>query len=109
MLMVLTDKVSLDHTDALLDAATHVSALLRTLGNERRLLILCLLIEHGPMSVNVLADRLGLGQSALSQHLAKMRDEHLLVSHREAQNVFYRVADPKLYSLITSLKQIFCT
>ena len=106
--MEITRKTSSGDSDALLVAATQVSALLRTLGNERRLLILCLLIEHGPMSVNVLAGHLGLGQSALSQHLAKMREEHLVESHREAQNVFYRVVDPKLHNLITSLKQIFC-
>lgn len=84
------------------------AAMLRTVGNERRLLVLCLLIENGEMAVGALGDQVGLSQSALSQHLAKMREEGLVDCRREAQSAYYRVADPKVEALVVSLKQIFC-
>ena len=67
---------------------------LKLLANENRLLILCRLALAREMSVNDLAEAVGLSQSALSQHLAKMREEGLLATRREAQTVFYRIADP---------------
>lgn len=88
--------------------AAQAAAMLRMIGNERRLLVLCLLIEYGEMSVGALGDHVGLSQSALSQHLAKMREEGLVDYRREAQNAYYRIADPKVETLVAVLKQIFC-
>ena len=88
--------------------AAQAAAMLRMIGNERRLLMLCLLIEHGEMSVGALGEQVGLSQSALSQHLAKMREEGLVDFRREAQNAYYRIADPKVEALVSVLKQIFC-
>ena len=82
--------------------------LLKLLANENRLLILCRLALAREVSVNDLADAVGLSQSALSQHLAKMRDEGLLATRREAQTVFYRIADPNAARLLTLLKNIYC-
>ena len=75
---------------------TAVADILRALGNERRLMILCKLVEWGEANVGTLADAVGLSQSALSQHLAKMRDEGLLAFRRESQTVWYRIADPRI-------------
>ena len=66
--------------------ASEVAALLRALGNERRLMILCKLVEWGEGNVTSLANAVGLSQSALSQHLAKMREEGLVAFRRESQN-----------------------
>ena len=55
-----------------------------------------------------LADAVGLSQSALSQHLAKMREEGLVATRREAQTVFYRIADPNAARLLSLLKNIYC-
>lgn len=82
--------------------------LLKLLSNENRLLILCQLAMTREMSVNDLADAVGLSQSALSQHLAKMRDDSLLATRREAQTVFYRIADPNAARLLALLKSIYC-
>ena len=57
--------------------ATMVATMLRALANERRLMVLCKLVEWGEGSVGALAEAIGLSQSATSQHLAKMRDEKL--------------------------------
>jgi DNA-binding transcriptional ArsR family regulator len=88
--------------------ASEAAQLLKLLANENRLLILCRLALAREMSVNDLADAVGLSQSALSQHLAKMREDGLLATRREAQTVFYRIADPNAARLLALLKDIYC-
>jgi ArsR family transcriptional regulator, virulence genes transcriptional regulator len=88
--------------------AKEASRLLKALANEKRLMILCKLLEAGEMNVSRLGDAVGLGQSALSQHLARMREEGLVTYRRDAQSIFYRVADPNVMRLIALLKSIFC-
>ena len=91
------------------EAKTAVAAqMLKLLANERRLLILCRLAAEREMSVGTLATAVGLGQSALSQHLAKMREEGLLATRRDAQTVFYRIADPNAARILKLLKEIYC-
>ena len=89
-------------------AASRAAGLLRLVGNEYRLLALCLLIEHGELTVGQLLDQVGLSQSALSQHLARMREEGLVAFRREAQTLYYRIDDPDVEKLISALKAIFC-
>ncbi len=88
--------------------AAEAAGMLKLLANESRLLILCRLAIAGEMPVNDLAGAVGLSQSALSQHLAKMREEGLLGTRREAQTVFYRIADPNASRLLGVLKEIYC-
>ena len=88
--------------------AARAAALLRAVGNEHRLLVLCLLIEHGEMSAGALNEYVPLSQSAFSQHLAKMREEGLIAYRREAQTLHYRIANPDVARLIATLKTIFC-
>ena len=84
------------------------ATMLRALANERRLMILCLLIARGELSAGELANEVELSQSALSQHLAKMREEGLVTFRREAQSAHYRIADPNVKRLIATLKNIYC-
>jgi DNA-binding transcriptional ArsR family regulator len=88
--------------------ADEVAGLLKALGNQRRLMALCKLAEHGEMTVNDLAGEVGLSQSALSQHLAKMRGEGLVAYRREAQALWYRIADPRCETLLATLYQLYC-
>ena len=88
--------------------AARATALLRAVGNEHRLLVLCLLIEQGEASVGTLLEQVRLSQSALSQHLARMRDEGLVTFRRDAQTLYYRIADPAAEKLVAALKDIFC-
>lgn len=88
--------------------ATEVAAILRELGNERRLMILCKLVEWGEANVSALAEAVGLSQSALSQHLARMRDEKLVTFRRESQVLWYRIADPRIEQLLSTLQTLFC-
>lgn len=82
--------------------------LLKLVANEKRLLILCRLIGEEEMPVGALADAVGLSQSALSQHLARMRDDGLVGTRRDAQTIFYSLADPKVARLLQLLKDIYC-
>ena len=84
------------------------SHLLKAMGNARRLMVLCKLVEHGEMTVGDLAREVDLSQSALSQHLARMRDEGLVAFRRESQTIWYRIADPRTEQLLASLYTIFC-
>lgn len=93
---------------ALSERVGEAATLLRALGNERRLLLLCLLIEHGELSAGELASGVGLSQSAASQHLAKMREEGLVAFRREAQSIHYRIADANVKRVIALLKSIYC-
>lgn len=88
--------------------ALEVANLLRALGNERRLMILCKLVEAGEMTVGALAEVVGLSQSALSQHLAKMRDENIVTFRRDSQTLWYRIADPRIEQLMAELHRLYC-
>ena len=90
------------------EGAAKAVAMLRAVGNEHRLLILCLLIEQGEMTVGALLENVTLSQSALSQHLAKMREEGLVTYRREAQTLHYRIENPDVVELIATLKALFC-
>lgn len=94
---------------ALLEArAAEAARLLRLLANEKRLLVLCHIVSAGEMKVGELADAVGLSQSALSQHLAKLREDRLVATRREAQTVYYRLADPRAARLLDLLRTLYC-
>lgn len=88
--------------------ARSVAALLKMMANECRLLVLCHLAEEGELSVSELADRVSLSQSALSQHLAKLRADRLVATRKDAQTVYYRIDDPKVGQLLAHLHDLFC-
>jgi len=88
--------------------AGEVADLLRALSNDRRLLILCKLVEVGEATVGSLAEDVGLSQSALSQHLARMREAELVAFRRDAQTLWYRVADPRVETLLATLYRLYC-
>jgi ArsR family transcriptional regulator len=88
--------------------ATEVANILRALANERRLMILCKLVERGEANVTTLAEAVGLSQSALSQHLARMRDEGIVAFRRESQTIWYRIADPRIEQLFATLHSLYC-
>lgn len=87
--------------------AAEVSGLLRVMSNQWRLLILCNL-ARGEHSVQGLQKLVGLGQSALSQHLAILRYEGLVSTRREAQSIFYSIASPEAERLLGTLYEIYC-
>jgi ArsR family transcriptional regulator len=88
--------------------AVEVAGILRALANERRLMILCKLVEWGEANVGSLAEAAGLSQSALSQHLAKMRQEGIVTFRRDSQTLWYRIADPRIEQLFAALHTLFC-
>jgi len=84
------------------------AALLRALANEQRLLILCHLAAAKELNVGALGERMTLSQSALSQHLAKLRDDGIVTFRREAQTLFYHIADDKAARMLAVLHEIYC-
>ena len=88
--------------------AGSVAALLKALANQKRLMVLCKLAELGSASSGALSTAVGLSQSALSQHLALLREEGILATRRQSQTIFYRIADPAAVKVIATLASIFC-
>lgn len=88
--------------------AASAAGLLKMLANENRLLILCRLATVREMAVHELAEAVHLSQSAVSQHLAKMREEGLVGTRRDAQTIYYRLADPNATRLLALLQDIYC-
>lgn len=88
--------------------AAEAAALLKVLANEQRLLVLCHLVSDRELAVGALGDRLDLSQSALSQHLARLREQGLVTFRRDGQSLYYRVADPKAEQLLELLRDLFC-
>src|SRR5882672_9535400 len=88
--------------------AGEAAQLLKLLGNEKRLLILCFLAVRGEMTVGELVDVVKLSQSALSQHLARLRADGLVVFRRTSQTLHYSVADRRALRVLQVLKQIYC-
>jgi len=84
------------------------SRLLKALGNAQRLRVLCLLVDR-EMSVGQINEQLpDLGQSALSQHLAKLREEGLVRTRRESQTIWYTLERGPAERIIESLYSIYC-
>lgn len=88
--------------------AEEAARLLKLLGNEKRLLILCFLAVRGEMTVGELVGIVDLSQSALSQHLARLRADGLVVFRRTSQTLHYRVADKRALRVLQVLKEIYC-
>lgn len=88
-------------------AAAEAAGLLRALGNEDRLLLLCELSQE-ELSVGELAERTGILQPTLSQQLAVLRAQDLVATRREGRQIFYAVADRATLELLKTLYRVFC-
>ena len=82
------------------------SRMLRSMSNDRRLVIL-MLLRGKEMSVNDIAERIGLSQSALSQHLAILRSDGLVKTRRQAQSIFYSLASETAMTLLDNVQTLF--
>jgi DNA-binding transcriptional ArsR family regulator len=88
--------------------AGDAAQLMKLLGNEKRLLVLCFLAARGEMTVGELVGVAKLSQSALSQHLARLRGDGLVTFRRTSQTLHYRVADKRAMRIMQVLKEIYC-
>ncbi len=80
--------------------------LLKTMANEKRLFILCNLLD-GELSVNELAERVALSQSALSQHLAILRKENYVATRKESQTVYYSLNGEDTKQVMSLLHKLY--
>jgi DNA-binding transcriptional ArsR family regulator len=93
--------------DAMRENAAQAVQLLKSVANESRLMIMCVLAE-GECSVGALNKRIDLSQSALSQHLAILREQGLVATRRESQVIYYSLAESNAIELMETLHDIFC-
>lgn len=92
---------------AIADQAELASELLRAMAHPQRLRVLCMLVD-GERSVGEINQGVDLSQSALSQHLARLRADGLVTTRKEAQTVFYRLASGPALAIIQTLHQTYC-
>jgi len=90
------------------DMATNASELLKAMSNKWRLMILCQLSE-GEKTVGELQGLLGVGQSAVSQHLAILRRENMVDSRKHAQSIFYSLSGDQAIKIMSTLHDVFCS
>ena len=88
-------------------AAGEVVRMLKTLGNEDRLLLLCEL-ARGERCVGELEENLAIRQPTLSQQLGVLRSGGLVAGRRDGKHIYYTVADPQAVRLLRSLEHMFC-
>ena len=88
--------------------ATEVATILKAAGNPKRLMVLCRLVQLGRATVNEIARSVDLSQSALSQHLAVMREEGLVTCTRDGQMMWYEIADRRIVTLLETLQSLYC-
>lgn len=87
--------------------ADNAERFLKQLANGKRLMVLCVLSE-GELSVSDLNQQIPISQSALSQHLAKLRDAGFVTTRRESQTIYYQLSDPRVKTIIQDLYALFC-
>jgi ArsR family transcriptional regulator, virulence genes transcriptional regulator len=93
--------------EQLANNASQAESFLKILANKNRLMILCTLLDN-ERSVTELNQSVPLGQSALSQHLAVLREHQLVDTRRDAQSIYYSVSDPRVKQIIEKLYEFFC-
>lgn len=93
-------------TKQLEDHSAAAAAFLSAMANPKRLLILCSLVKE-EMPVGVLASRVGLSQSALSQHLSKLRAQKLVKTRRDAQTIYYSSSASSVLKILDTLEGIY--
>jgi len=84
------------------------SEAMQAMGHPLRLKVLCL-IGNQELSVLEIVDAVGTTQSNVSQHLAVLREQHILEARKEANKVFYRISDPRVLKMISLTREIFCS
>ncbi len=92
---------------SLIASAKQTAELLKILANENRLMILCTLIDR-EMSVSELNEHIPISQSALSQHLAVLRNHETVNTRRESQTIYYSIENKEVIELIKTLYSLFC-
>lgn len=95
------------NVDELRSRAGEAASFLKSIANDRRLIILCELVK-GERSVGELEAIADLSQSALSQHLAKLREAKLVKTRRESQSIYYSLADTGVSKVIGVLHDVYC-
>lgn len=101
------NKVTLEHLQALRGSSTKACALLKTMANEDRLLILCQL-SQGERNVGEIESATGILQPTLSQQLTKLRDEGLVSTRREGKYIYYVISNHAVIQIMHLLHGLFC-
>ena len=106
-LPLITDDMSDDELEAVVNKATTASGFLKAISHEGRLMILCHLVT-GEKSVTELEDLISARQAAVSQQLTRLRLEGLVIPRRDGKTIYYRLADDKPKRILEVVYDLFC-
>ncbi|HGH3373973.1 TPA: ArsR/SmtB family transcription factor [Kluyvera cryocrescens] len=98
----------MNDSELLQTRASEAATLLKAMSNPNRLLILCMLCDTPGTSAGDLTKITGLSPSATSQHLARMREEGLIDSQRDAQRIHYFIKNDAVKQIVATLKTLYC-
>jgi ArsR family transcriptional regulator len=102
----MADKIALITNEEDIFQASHS---LKAMAHPLRLKIMCILGGSGEVSVQDIVEQVGTSQSNISQHLSILREKGILASRKDANKVYYRIADPKILQLIGAMRSAFCS
>lgn len=100
--------MNVEALDALETKAGVIATTLKALAHDARLLVLCELVKRGEATAGSLTGIAGLSQSALSQHLGRMREDGIVAYRREGHTLWYRIADQRIEHLMAELYRLYC-
>lgn len=103
----MTDKTKNNSIEVIKRNAAKAESMLKLLANGKRLMILCNIVKEAK-SVGELAELVDLSQSALSQHLAKMRTQGLVEAEKRGKAVYYQISNPEVEAILSTLYLIYC-
>lgn len=106
-LPVITEDISDEDLDRMMRNAQRASELLKTIGHEGRLMILCYLVT-GEKTVTELETLLSARQAAVSQQLARLRYAGLVDSRRDGKTICYRLTDDRARQILEVVYDLFC-
>lgn len=94
-------------TGQMFGQSRETSGFLKAISHESRLMILCLLVD-GEKAVNELEDLIGMPQAAVSQHLARLREDRLVKTRRDGRVIYYSPANENVSDVVKNLCEVFC-
>ncbi len=89
------------------DAPDQAARFLKSLGHRDRLKVLCALVE-GELAVADIESKVGASQSAISQHLGRLKDDGIVTSRRDGRRVLYSISDQTVFEVLQALYKRFC-
>lgn len=96
------------NAEEVMNVAGSLANLLKELANKNRILILCTIFDK-ERTVSEIVSVLGVSQSAVSQHLSRMKHQNILGTRRDGKEIYYRITNDDVNRIISFMHSVFCS